>query len=156
MPPGPLRGVVSVPNLTLTRPSPTHAHANTDVVIPNPAIVPGQPVVLTLDSRQLLSGVFSHDGRPEMVITTVGPYTTLARYVPAEDWSGEMTEDGRRLQRVATIEWVSSSFKGKRMTRIRMRGQKKILDEVMFGGGMFFESRYASPPLYSRTNVFTN
>lgn len=130
-----------MPNLTLTRPTLDPANPDLGANIPNPALTPGEPVILTLSSAQLLSGVFSHGDRPEMVITTVGPYTTLARYVPAEDWSGEMTGDGRRLKRVATIEWVASSFKGKRMTRIRMRGQKKILDEVMYSSGLFFESR---------------
>ncbi|KAG8779642.1 hypothetical protein FRC12_024001 [Ceratobasidium sp. 428] len=138
-------GATSVPNLMITRASPAPN--------PNPAQVPGQPVVLTLDSRQLLSGVFSHDGRPEVVITTIGPYTTLARYVSADDWTatgGDVDADGRRLKRVANIEWVSSSFKGKRLTRVRMRGQKKILDEIMYSSNPFFENRerrFGSPNL---------
>ncbi|KAG8734281.1 hypothetical protein FRC10_011801 [Ceratobasidium sp. 414] len=125
---------LSVPNLTITRPSPT----------PNPALTAGQPIILTLDSRQLLSGVFSHDGRPEIVITTIGPYTTLARYITSDDLAtarGDVDVDGRRLKRIAHIEWVSSSFKGKRLTRVRMRGQKKIVDEIMYSSNMFFENR---------------
>jgi len=133
-PPSGRTAALSVPNLTLTRASPPP--------VPNPALIAGQPVTLTLSSRQLLSGVFSHEDRPEIVITTIGPYTTLARYVPAEDWtSGELMPDGRRLKRIANIEWVSSSFKGKRLTRIRMRGQKKILDEIMYSSSPFFENR---------------
>ncbi|KAG9100065.1 hypothetical protein FRC06_004571 [Ceratobasidium sp. 370] len=125
---------LSVPNLTMTRASPA----------PNPASTAGQPVVLTLDSHQLLSGVFSHDGRPEVVITTIGPYTTLARYVTSDDSTatgGDVDVDGRRLKRTANIEWVSSSFKGKRLTKVRMRGQKKIVDEIMYSSHRFFENR---------------
>ncbi|KAG9124879.1 hypothetical protein FRC07_009895 [Ceratobasidium sp. 392] len=138
----------SVPNLAVTRaaPAPISAAAptSTPAPAPNPSLVPGQPVILTLDSRQLLSGVFSHDGRPEVVITTIGPYTTLARYVSSDDWtanSADVDADGRRLKRIANIEWVSSSFKGKRLTRVRMRGQKKIVDEIMYSSNPFFENR---------------
>ncbi|KAG8721025.1 hypothetical protein FRC08_016335 [Ceratobasidium sp. 394] len=125
---------VSVPNLSIARASPA----------PNSAPSTGQPIVLTLDSRQLLSGVFSHNGRPEVVITTIGPYTTLARYITSDDWmatGGDVDVDGRRLKRIANIEWVSSSFKGKRLTKVRMRGQKKIVDEIMYSSNMFFENR---------------
>ncbi|QRV94322.1 hypothetical protein RhiJN_22340 [Ceratobasidium sp. AG-Ba] len=100
---------LSVPNLTLTRSTPTSTSS------PSPSS--NQPVTLTLSSHQLLSGVFSRtdDNRPEIVITTIGPYTTLARYVTPDDWTaagGEMDEHGRVLKRIANIEWVSSSFKG--------------------------------------------
>ncbi|QRV79684.1 hypothetical protein RhiJN_07699 [Ceratobasidium sp. AG-Ba] len=129
---------LSVPNLTLTRSTPTSTSS------PSPSS--NQPVTLTLSSHQLLSGVFSRtdDNRPEIVITTIGPYTTLARYVTPDDWTaagGEMDENGRVLKRIANIEWVSSSFKGKRLTKLRMRGQKKILDEVMYSSGAFFDNR---------------
>ncbi|KAF8750957.1 Josephin protein [Rhizoctonia solani] len=102
---------------------------------PAPLPVPGQPVILTLSTHQLLSGVFSNGDRPEVVITTVGPHTTIARYVQGED------ETERRLQRMANIEWVSSSWKGKRLTRLRMHGQKKIVDEIMYSTSPFFEKR---------------
>ncbi|CAE6386323.1 unnamed protein product [Rhizoctonia solani] len=115
------RATYSVPDLTVPRPAP----------LP----VSDQPVVLTLSTHQLLSGVFSNGDRPELVITTVGPHTTIARYVQAED------ETERRLQRMSNIEWVSSSWKGKRLTRIRMHGQRKILDEVMYSSSPFFEKR---------------
>ena len=124
------RGVAhSVPNLALPLARPTPAPAPTN-----------EPVVLTLDSRQLLSGVFSVGNRPEVVITTIGPYTTLARYVSTDD-DGADVEDGRRLMSIASIEWVSSSFKGKRLTKVRMHGQKKILDEIVYSSSPFFEKR---------------
>ncbi|KDN45526.1 hypothetical protein RSAG8_04850, partial [Rhizoctonia solani AG-8 WAC10335] len=119
--------------------APTHGrvYSATNVAIPRPAPLPvsGQPVVLTLSTPQLLSGVFSNGDRPEVVITTVGPHSTIARYVQAEDGIE------RRLQRIANIEWVSSSWKGKRLTRIRMHGQRKILDELMYSSSPFFEKR---------------
>ncbi|KAG8730034.1 hypothetical protein FRC11_007515 [Ceratobasidium sp. 423] len=121
LPPTSGRAAYSAPNLAIPRPAP----------LP----VPDQPVILTLSTHQLLSGVFSNGDRPEVVITTVGPHTTIARYVQAED------ETERRLQRVSNIEWVSSSWKGKRLTRLRMHGQKKILDEVMYSSSPFFEKR---------------
>lgn len=129
---------LSVPNLTLTR------RTLSSTSSPSPSS--HEPVTLTLSSHSLLSGVFSRtdDGKPEIVITTIGPYTTLARYVTPDDWTaagGEMDDDGRVLKRIANIEWVSSSFKGKRLTKLRMRGQKKILDEVMYSSGTFFDSR---------------
>ncbi|CUA69755.1 hypothetical protein RSOLAG22IIIB_08678 [Rhizoctonia solani] len=123
-----LTGLLTPPTIT------THPRA-----APNrrPAVVPvsGQPVVLTLSTSQLLSGVFSNGDRPEVVITTVGPHTTIARYVQAED------DPEPRLQRISNIEWVSSSWKGKRLTRIRMHGQRRILDEVMYSSSPFFEKR---------------
>ncbi|CAE6506273.1 unnamed protein product [Rhizoctonia solani] len=119
--------------------TPPTTHARTTFSAPNrrPPIlpVPGQPVVLTLSTSQLLSGVFSNGDRPEVVITTVGPHTTIARYVQAED------DPEPRLQRISNIEWVSSSWKGKRLTRIRMHGQRRILDEVMYSSSPFFEKR---------------
>jgi hypothetical protein len=118
------RVIHSAPNLELA-----------PIARPAPLPVPGQPVLLTLSTSQLLSGVFSNGDRPEVVITTVGPHTTIARYVQGED------ETERRLQRMADIEWVSSSWKGKRLTRLRMRGQKKIVDEVMYSSSPFFEKR---------------
>ncbi|CAE6478511.1 unnamed protein product [Rhizoctonia solani] len=121
LPPDSGRAVHSAPNLAIPRPAP----------LP----VPDQPVVLTLSTHQLLSGVFSNGDRPEVVITTVGPHTTIARYVQAED------ETERRLQRISNIEWVSSSWKGKRLTRLRMHGQKKIVDEIMYSSSPFFEKR---------------
>ncbi|KAJ1304887.1 hypothetical protein OPQ81_006021 [Rhizoctonia solani] len=120
-PPTNERAALSMPNLAIPRPAP----------LP----VSDQPVVLTLSTPQLLSGVFSNGDSPEVVITTVGPHTTIARYVQTED------ESERRLQRVSNIEWVSSSWKGKRLTKIRMHGQKKILDELMYGSSPFFEKR---------------
>ncbi|CAE7204875.1 unnamed protein product [Rhizoctonia solani] len=116
---------------------PTRVYSAPNLAIPRPAPlpVPGQPVLLTLSTHQLLSGVFSNGDRPEVVITTVGPHTTIARYVQAED------EAERKLQRISNVEWVSSSWKGKRLTRIRMHGQRKILDEIMYSSSPFFEKR---------------
>lgn len=129
----PLASLTGLPLSLLAR----AADSAPTLAIPRPAPLPvsDQPVVLTLSTPQLLSGVFSNGDRPEVVITTVGPHTTIARYVQPEDGSEP------RLQRISNVEWVSSSWKGKRLTRIRMHGQRKILDEVMYSSSPFFEKR---------------
>jgi hypothetical protein len=86
-----------------------------------------RPLVLTLSSRELLSGTFCEDSQPMVCIKTVGPHTTISQNV--------YTGPDPLSRQVAVIEWVAG--------KVSIRGQNTTTTAILEKKNSLFGTRYA-------------
>ncbi|KAG8739531.1 hypothetical protein FRC10_005479 [Ceratobasidium sp. 414] len=96
-----------------------------------------RPMVLTLSTRELLSGTFSENAQKKVTITTLGPHTNIIIHTYASDSTESTSTVSTNLGRatkVASIEWAPPS---KKPPQISIRGQYQKIADIMHKSPIF-------------------
>ncbi|KAG9075038.1 hypothetical protein FRC06_010312 [Ceratobasidium sp. 370] len=96
-----------------------------------------RPIILTLSTKELLSGVFSEGGQKKVTITTLGPYTTIILHtydLDSTESTPTVSTNPGRATKVASIEWAPPS---QQSPQVSIRGRYQKIADIMHKGPIF-------------------
>ncbi|KAG8719183.1 hypothetical protein FRC08_003467 [Ceratobasidium sp. 394] len=96
-----------------------------------------RPTILTLSTKELLSGVFSESAQKMVTTTTLGPYTTIILHTYGSDFvesAPAVSTNLGRATKVASIEWAPPS---KQAPRVWIRGQYQRIADIVHKSSIF-------------------